>query len=142
MLVGVALLCVVTARAESQDLPQNEIIEFSPALDWVNVDGYKYYILFPDDAAVEQFQSYEKVQLSDGRLADIHVCSMGIDATSGMANGQHSRGAICQAMTNGKSNSIAICDDNHVGWFAAAEVPESMTERELALFVVKNCVGG
>ncbi|WP_374376039.1 hypothetical protein [Dongia sp.] len=141
-LVGLALLCVATARAEAQDLPENAIIEFSSALDWVKVDGYMYYISLPDDAAIKRIQSYGKINLPNDRAGIIQSCSMGIDVTSGMANSNHSYGAICDAVTDGKPNLIAICDDIHIGWFAAAEVSGSMSERELALFVVKSCVGG
>lgn len=75
--------------------------------------------------------------------SDIGPCETGVFLPVGVANGDISVGAICQAQRDGLKVRLAICADEMVDHYKERELGDrSMTMEQLAIFTMVYCAGG
>jgi hypothetical protein len=89
----------------------------------------------------ERMAAFDRSLRDSGNAGRVRSCRMIVDVTKGLANSNHSYGAICRIESAGASHEYFLCNDEMVGHFALAT--RMVESREaLADFVKWNCVGG
>ena len=68
-------------------------------------------------------------------------CRVMVDLPAGVADGDHSYGALCKLDPGGKESDVMLCDDNMFNHFAMAAGAVTAKRDEVALFTDENCSG-
>ena len=68
-------------------------------------------------------------------------CQGMVDLPAGVADGDHSYGALCKLDQGGKQSDVMLCDDNMFNHFAMAAGAVTAKRDAIALFVDENCTG-
>ena len=90
----------------------------------------------------DRIADFDRDLRDSGNLGHVRSCRMIVDVTQGMANSNHSYGAICMVESAGQPpREYLLCNDKMVGHFALTS-SFAVDHGWVADFVKSRCVGG
>ncbi|VVM48333.1 hypothetical protein [Pseudomonas fluorescens] len=89
----------------------------------------------------QRLVEFNKSLHKKGYPGQITVCSDIYDLPAGIANGNHSYGAVCSYEASGANKQVFVCNDVMVGHFLLLDAFEDSDQWKLKT-IYENCYGG